>query len=301
VNAGKINFGLILIITGVAAFAVNIDRMHWSVYLDLLDLWPVLLIVIGLQMVLKRLPVPQLAYLSSVLLLTVGAWVLYTNQHVYSIENGTREISIPMEEIGKDTERLLVDFVLDNCDLTVSSEKDFLALCHNPEPIRRPDAEISKSGRDLKIEIKEDKILGLGFLDRYDNMSADWGIEINNSLPTEMNFDCRDCDLTLRLYDFDLKKLDLDAQYSDIYLKLGDNQPRVDVKMDIGRSMVHLRIPNNTGIRITNSYNFKEYYVGDIDFLKEGDDFITPDFDSAAVQYRLDIDGNPRLMRIACY
>lgn len=300
-NAGKVNFGLILIIIGVAAFAVNVDYMHWSVYLDLLDLWPVLLIVIGLQMVLKRLPVPQLAYLSSIVLLAVGFWVLYTNYEVYSAEYGGREMSVPLDELDKDIERLDVSFDLDNTELTVSSEKDFLVLCHNPNPVTRPDIDLTESGNALEIDIDEDKLVGFNFIDRYDDFISDWGIEINNSLPTGMSFDCDDCDLTLRLYDFQLDRLDLEASHSNINAKFGSRSSVVDVMLDVPRSMVHLRIPDSAGVRILDPDDFEDYYVGEIDFLKLGDDFVTANYDDAPVKINLDITGYARLLRLIYY
>ncbi len=300
-NAGKVNFGLILIIIGVAAFAVNVDYMHWSVYLDLLDLWPVLLIVIGLQMVLKRLPVPQLAYLSSIVLLAVGFWVLYANYDVYSIEYGGREMSVPLDELDDNIERLNVSFDLDDTDLTVSAEKDYLVLCHNSNPVTRPDIDLTKDGNALEIDIEEDRLVGFDFIDRYDDFTADWAIKINNSLPTGMSFDCDDCDLTLRLYDFHLDRLDLEASRSNINVKFGSGSPVVDVMLDVPGSMVHLRIPDSAGVRILDPNDFEDYYVGEIDFLKLGDDFVTVNYDDVPVKIDLEIAGYARLLRLIYY
>jgi len=300
VNAGKINFGLVLIIIGAAALAVNLDLMDWTVYLELLDLWPVLLIAAGIGMIFKRLPVPQFAYLSSILILAVGSYVLYSNYEIFAGEASERTTSVELSQLGDEISSIEFDIDVDECDLTVGSSASSVVRCSYSDFPGRPSVEFETVSDVARVSLKEGKIPGISFF-HVDSYQFDWNVKLYDKLPISLNLDCRDCDLRLNLDGLQVDKIVSRTPYSQVDLRLGTLISDVNVAMKVHRSDVQVRIPDSVGVEIVDAGTFSDYYVGDIDFVRDSARLITPNFDSAAVRYHFDFDGDAKILRMVYY
>ena len=298
-NAGKVNLGLLLIIVGVAAFAVNVDSMHWAVYLDLLELWPVLLIAIGVQMVFKRVYAP-LAYISCLLIAVVGFWVLYDNYAVYGIEGGNRLSSLPMSKLDDSATRLVVDIDADDGELSVASSSSELIRCYYDEPFSRPSVKYETDGDVAKVSVEDKGFCDLIYFDRC-GLEPDWSIKLHNGLPTTLKLDCVDSDLRLRLADFKLEELITNSRYSNVDVRFGSLVPEIRASMRVNRSDVRIRLPAGAGVEILNAEDFDDFFVGDVELVDDGDRFMTENFDSTSVRFSFDFEGNARILRIDYY
>ncbi len=47
--------------------------------------------------------------------------------------------------------------------------------------------------------------------------------------------------------------------------------------------------------------NFDDYFVGEIDLVRDGDRMVTANYDSAAVRFSFDFDGRARILSIRYY
>lgn len=297
-NAGKVNLGIILIIIGVASLAVNTDAMHWTVYFDLLEFWPVLLIAIGLQMVFKRFYAP-LAYTSCLLLAVFGFYILYANYSVYSGDDGDRLSSLPMSRLDSDIERLSVEIRADDAELSVSSSSSNLVRCYYDEPFARPVISYSTSGKTATIAIDDRGLSGLHFFE-YE-AQPDWSMKLHNGLPMTLDVDCADSDVRLRLEDFMVEEFVSDTRYSNVDARFGSLVRDMKATMRVNRSEVRIKLPDSAGVEILDPDNFDEFYVGQVDFIKDGDRLVTADFDSAAVRFSFDFEGEAKILSIRYY
>ena len=75
-HAGSLNWGLIFIIIGLVALGWTTGRLPADVFLRLWDLWPVLLIAIGIQMIFSKSKLSGMAYLSSILIILAAAYAV---------------------------------------------------------------------------------------------------------------------------------------------------------------------------------------------------------------------------------
>lgn len=297
-NAGKVNLGLLLIIIGVASMAVNVDAMHWTVYFDLLEFWPVLLIAIGLQMVFRRFYAP-LAYISCLLVAAFGFYVLYGNYSVYGGDDGDRLSSLPMSKLDDDINRLSVEIRADDAELSVSSSSSNLVRCYYDEPFARPVIAYSTSGKTATIAVEDRGISGLHFFD-YEAV-PDWSMRLHNGLPMTLDVDCTDSDVRLRLADFMVEELVSDTRYSNVDIRLGSLVRDVKASMRVNRSEVRIKLPDSAGVEIVDPDDFDDYYVGQVDLVQEGDRLVTANFDSAAVRFSFDFEGEAKILSIRYY
>lgn len=296
-NAGKINFGLVLIIIGAAALAVNLDLMDWTVYLELLDLWPVLLIAIGIGMIFRRMPVPQLAYLSSVLILGVGAYVLYSHYEIYAGVASERTTIIELSQLSDEISGIEYDIDIDDCDMTIGSSSSSILRCAYSDFHGKPSIEYESVSNSAKVSLSEGRIPGIDFF-HDDTYQFDWNVKLYDKLPISLNLDCRDCDLRLNLDRLQVDEFISRTPYSQVDLRLGLMRPDVKLNMRVYRSDVLLHLPDSAGIEIVDSGIFDDYYVGDIDLVRDGDRLVTSNFDSATVKYHFDFDGEAKILRM---
>ncbi|MBU1319487.1 MAG: hypothetical protein KKG33_09780 [candidate division Zixibacteria bacterium] len=299
-NAGKINFGLVLIIIGAAALAVNLDLMDWTVYLELLDLWPVLLIAAGIGMIFKRLPAPQFAYLSSILILAVGAYVLYSNYEIYAGVASERTTGVDLSQLSDEISGIEFDIDIDDCDMTVGGSASSVVRCSYSDFPGKPSIEFDTVSDVARVSLKEGKIPGISFF-HVDSYQFDWNVKLYDKLPISLNLDCRDCDLRLNLDGLQVDKLVSRTPYSQVDLRLGTLRPDVNIAMKAHRSDLQVRIPDSVGVEILDPGTFSEYYVGDIDFVRDGARLVTSNFDSAAVKYHFDFDDEAKILRMVHY
>ena len=78
-SPSRVRWGLTLILIGGLCLAINMGNLSWWIFLDFLYLWPVALIAIGLEMIVKKTRFQNFAYLSSVLLLGCFIWVVWAD------------------------------------------------------------------------------------------------------------------------------------------------------------------------------------------------------------------------------
>ncbi len=297
-NAGKVNLGIILIIIGVASLAVNTDTMHWTVFFDLLEFWPVLLIAIGLQMVFKRFYAP-LAYTSCLLIAVFGFYILYGNYSVYGGDDGDRLSSLPMSRLDENISKLSVEIRADDAELSVSSSSSNLVRCYYDEPFSRPVIAYSTSGETATIAVEDRGISDLHFFD-YE-AQPDWSMRLHNGLPMTLDVDCADSDVRLRLADFMVEEIISDTRYSNVDIRLGSLVRDVKAKMRVSRSEVRIKLPDSAGVEILDPEDFEEFYVGQVDFVRDGNRLVTPNFDSTAVRFSFDFEGEARILSIRYY
>ncbi len=296
-NAGKVNFGLLLIIIGLAAFAVNVDLMDWYVYIDLLDLWPVLLIALGIQMIFRRTPIPQIAYISSLMIAVVGGYVLLDNLDFGGAGSHERIMTTSLSDLDDTVSRMVYDIDVDDCDLTVGGTDSKIAECRFRNFLTKPDMELVSRNDYAVLTVDENNISNVRIIED-DYASPDWNLHLYNQLPSEFRLDCRNSTIHFNLQDFEVNKLSARIPRSTMNLRFGDASPEVTVSMTVSRSEIRIRIPDGAGVEILDSRNFNDYYVGNLDFVVDGDRFHTAEFDSAAVKFSFDFSGNAKLLRL---
>ncbi len=299
-NAGKVNFGLLLIIIGLAAFAVNVDLMDWYVYLDLLDLWPVLLVALGVQMIFRRTPIPQLAYVSSLLIAVVGGYVLMDNLDIENSGMRERIITTSLSDLDDSVSRMVFDINVDDCDLTIGGTDSEIAECCFRNFLTKPDIELETRTDHAVLTIGESRISGINIFDQ-EYALPEWDVRLYSMLPAELRLDCRDSDLRLNLEDIEINKLTARIPHSSMNVRFGSKSPEIDASMTVSRSEIRIRIPEGAGVEILDARSFNDYYVGDLDLTVDGDRLYTAGFDSASVRFSFDFSGNAKLLRLLHY
>lgn len=276
-HAGRLNWGLIFIIIGLCLLGWTTRYLPFDVIVRLVELWPVLLIAIGIQMIFSKSKTPQLAYLSSILIL--GAAFYAVNPYWGDIKyrtaertSGTIEQSItqPVQVLEVRTDFSDRDFTLDDYAGDAAELKYDHELI-SPELKFHEDEDIgqlvvSGFGRNWLNVIKE-------FQDRELPI---WKLNLSQIYPLDLYLRAEQSYCYLRMADLNVRSLDLDCERCrEVVIQFGERIPEEPVLLDLRKSKARLEIPRELDIMLKDGMSLPYYITEELGFVERGDDMFS--------------------------
>jgi hypothetical protein len=274
---------IILIAIGIVLLLSNLGVLDWSLWDALWRLWPLILIGIGLDLMLKRKRLGSLIAGLAV----AGLFVLVVLvMHTHKAPLVTEAISQPLE--GAKQARVILDAGVAQLNLSAG---------HNPDKLIEGTLRVSKRAKlkvtyerkgDLgKFKLKQ-KSRSLGFLS-FGKRNPEWDLKLTRKIPVVLEVDTGvgQSDLDLRGTQITSLNVDTGVGQTTVTLPAKGN---LKVNMDGGVGEVIIRIPETLAARIHAKSG-----IGSVDvsgpFKKEGGDWISDNYATASDKAELDISG----------
>lgn len=241
----------------------SIISFHW---IDLLKLWPLIFIWIGISL----LPMKEwIKLLLTIFTLLIGGIILFyfldfqINNKIKPLEKQTdliyeKTISIPMDRSQIEYASLIAD--IGACEFIATASSELLLIQGNKENNIKINNKIIDNKADIKLEMnaynskKNHLFYNIGL-----NTLPIWDIELNMGA-TKTNLD---------FTPFKLKNLEINAGVSDISVKIGDLYPEVMLDFSVGVSNILLQIPENMRCIMSKTSALSHYTLDD--FVKNND------------------------------
>jgi hypothetical protein len=295
----RFRWGLILILFGLLLLLQNLDLINSNYWIDLLMLFPIFLIAVGLEKIFSHTKLSFISYVTSIFLFIGGLIIAYQG----STNGSTGYFSKWSYTIDYDAAAQAIDATLDlgESDLTIrdASEKDLLDGDFR-EFSNKPDIEHHVENGIAYINLKDrtdrifDHIIEIDTEDR-----ADWYLSFSEKIPLNLNLSGEKGNIHLNLSTTPLKDLKLTVPRTQVYLKLANLEPLVKVNLQGYDANLRLRVPSTSGLKI-KGINDAEYMerVG----LKPAQDaFINALYDSTNEKIEVDLDENLSSVSIDFY
>lgn len=273
-----IGVGVTFIFIGVVWMLMKLGYLDFSVIGAFLDLWPLIFIVIGVNIIFKR--VPYVGLLTWTLFLSaIVAYGMYFAPNTFDsginidFDNAFNENgSVSKNRLGDmkyETKNILmeehkaVNEAALNLDLGFgeinvgATEKDLLAYSV-PNAIVDTKFDYSDTRADFSFENKRDLHLN-------NNNGVSYDFFLNNEIEWLLNFNMGAGESKLNLDTVKVKSVEINGGAGDFELILGDKQDACDVSVNIGAGDLTLDLPSDVGVKITNQGLFS-----DSDFSREG-------------------------------
>ena len=254
----RLRNGIILIGLGIALLLYNVDYLDGQYFMDLLHLWPILLIAIGIEIISRNSSTAALGYLSPVLVLGAFVYAGYADRSEWdgwSVSFGdglssrsTVERTFTTESPVTDA-RVYVD-IFDG-DLRIRGGSD-------PDLGR---GEFTSAGRVLTSISEENgrAVVRVRQSGSARHRSADFDLSLIESTPLTLDLKGRDVSVSLDGTPLHVKQLYLELEDGDADITLGRTEDSVWASLAPGDARLNLKLPRDAGLRvegITSSDDF---------------------------------------------
>jgi hypothetical protein len=279
----------LLILVGAVALAANLNLVQWDALYRLLDLWPIVLILVGVELVLRGLTSRRVASavgLVLVLLTALGAMAYVVLAPPIPTGGQTLDSTEPVSELTA----AVLDLSFGAADVSVHGESLGGALfkSHIEYGGQKPDVSFDRASGRLTIS---DNSQGLRFLfgppgrrriDLALESSLPWSIDISGGASHAM----------LALDNVPVKSLNLSGGANNITITLGKPTGTVAIDISGGASSVTIHRPAGVAVSIGASGGANSVRLDDHHLASFGDSSAqTAGYDAAADRYRVDVSG----------
>lgn len=233
---------LILIGVGVAFLLANLGYLPPISIRALADMWPIVLILIGIEVLLgRRQPILGLGLQLLVLALAV-AIVASQSAGLLTSAGATRS----SDTVARDgATALALDVDGHAGDIRIGGGATGLVQTSSTGGQVRVTTD--REGGTAEVRIKPDGELVLPF----QGLRTDLDVALASDMPTSIKLDIGAGDVRLDLRDLRVTRVDLDAGAGDIFVALPMPQGEVAIEIDAGAAGVTIEVPSGVEARVT--------------------------------------------------
>lgn len=311
-KGNKIIKGLIFLLIGTILLANTLEILDWSVWSNLLKLWPLLIVSLGLSLLFRGKSLSFMGPLIIFLGIIAGVGASYVGisfegEMVREVKTLSREIVIEVEkvpetEIALETEEILVTKALEtkeyleierasielNLDvgkLTMGESTPLLYECISQYRYKEfePFEKFSRTEKEANILIYHSPVIKRRI---SNNTRNQWLLKLNNQIIYNLSIKTGAIDTDFNLSDFKVEKLHIESGVSNINLVLPQYNSKIII--DTGVSNIDITIPKNVGaiVNIDSGIAIKDLD----DFIKRNDTYISHNYNESEFKTEIEID-----------
>jgi hypothetical protein len=303
-NPSRVRWGILFILIGLVFLANSAGWLSWWIWSDLLRLWPILLIAIGLEMIVKHSKMQWLGYLSTLLIIGAFIWVIAGERSWYdqslaferSLGDATIEVSADYE--GQRAAEIRLEFT-DGRLWFGKGQRDELLRVRSRDSERVPELRIEDHSLRPEIDVDWKRAtkpwVGFFHLRSGDN---DWRCYLHPDVTGVLDLELDDCEFRLDGRGVKLDTLRLEADDSDLRLQFDDNQQLIYVDLEARDTDVTVFVPDSAGIKI-DGRRVTASSIERFDLAEAGDFYINDLFGQAPTNLyiRSDLEDGRLLLR----
>jgi hypothetical protein len=274
--------GIILILLGIFWMLENLGFITWSLWDGINDLWPLIFVVIGLNLLFKKNTfLPMITWI--LFFLVVIGYGFFQGQRIEQLETVNGGNVRIANESGANRGRLDLD--LGGGSIYIGNTKEFLVDASIPNPYVKNKVNRQDGGKrvDVQFEEQSNKFIKLG-------KNMNYQFNLNDEIVWDLDIDMGATSGTIDLSQLNVRDIDLDAGAADVKLIFGDKIETVNVKIDTGASSIDLSIPEAVGTKVKLDGALKSSNLKNLGWKYEQGVYQSSNYDSAQKKINVDLD-----------
>ena len=282
-NNRKLINGIILIAIGIILLLVNLGYFSFSLLFGIFDLWPLILIVVGVNILFKKKTIITVITWTLFFVILISYGVFYQGNIAKNnlIKNNVN-IKKPVETVYGE-----LDLDIGAAKIDIGSEEESLIKA-NLEGRELSYNETYKNNKEiasLRFEGKEYNLIN------FDKAKGSiYGFNLNKDVIWDLDLDLGAISGKLNLEEVPIKSIDLDFGAGDLDIILGSKYNHSNIKIDSGASDLTIIIPKEAGIKLKLDTALTETNIGDLNLNRSGDYYVSSDYEQANTKLEFDID-----------
>lgn len=322
-KANKIFNGLTFLLIGTILLANTLEILDWSVWSNLFNLWPLLVISLGLSLIFRGKSLSFMGPLIIFLGIIAGVGASYVGisfegEMVREVKTLSREIVIEVEKVPE-TEIALETEAIPEIETTLETEEILVTkVLETKEYLEIERASIELNLDVGKLTLGESTPLLYECVSQYrykefepfekfshaekeadiliyhspitkkvisSNIKNDWQLKLNNKIVYDLSIKTGAIDIDCNLSDFKVEKLYIESGASNINLVLPQYNSKIII--DTGVSNINIDIPKNVGaiVNIDSGIAVKDLD----DFIKRNGTYISQNYNESEFKTEIEI------------
>ena len=269
----KLTVGVILIILGILFLLANLGYISFDVLFGILDLWPLLLVVAGVNILFNKKPI-----------IVLVTWVIFFAALIlYGIFYGGVNTDVDFKtHFVKPAETSYGKLNLDigAARVGVDSEKNNLL---------KVDAQGAKLRHNNTYKNDMETAI-FNFANKnhspaiYSTRGSNYNFKLNENVIWDLDLDLGAISGTLNLENIATRSVDLDMGAGNLNIILGNKYGKSDIEIDSGASNINIAVPRDAGVKIKLDSSLSKINMDDLNLIKLGDHYISPDYEEKDVK-----------------
>ena len=282
-----------------ATYNLSFWGIIWSLIASIFNLWPLLLIILGINIIFRNRVLEILMNLAFVVIIVVNAffgpfyyfgvpWIsgitnwdsvneqLFNNQGNYKYSN---QLDYSPNMITGNSE-----INLGACELTINSSKSEAAKIDSN--IKGISADLGQSNDKLNVYVTEKEI----FSGMQPNISRNAHIYLGDKIDWAIKITTGASKSVLNLADLKVSSLYLELGAGDTEIHMGDKDKAVSMEIDGGVSNIKIYIPTKAAVIINTDTGVSSDNFDSLNLVKIGDSqYKSKDYNTAELKFEITI------------
>ncbi len=279
--------GVLLIFLGTFWFLSKIGIITWSIWSVLYNLWPLILVAIGTNIIFKDKYWVRIIVWIVFIALVIGFGFyqqyndnIFFNNNEHIIYKGEENFKV---ENQSKTEEGQLKLMLGGANFKLDSTKDNIINAFIPNPRVRKEADFNDDKSKINIEIKQ--------LDDFNNNEPyDYKFSLHEDIVWDIDVDMGAFNGVFDFSNLKVNELDLDMGASNVDLIFGERHSFTKVNIDGGVSNIDLTLPESLGVRIKSDGLLKDTNIDELGWILKNGYYMSPNYDISEKKIDIDID-----------
>lgn len=279
-----IGLGVILIAVGLIWLLNSMGLLTFSIERAFFHLWPLIFIVIGINVIFRGSSVVRLitwlAFL--VILIAYGAYYYPSNGEYRNIRTESYVIERRIE-----TKACRLNVNTGAAALGMKSGTGNLVDVSSNLPDTQYDTVYASGNENADVSIGTKETGDVFGLENFENRRLDLNLNENVVYNLNLKFGAGAGNLNLSKVKLGNADIDMGAGSLDMYL--GGNVDASNIKLNAGASSVKLYLPKDAGIKVITNNALTGTNIDRLDFSREGKQYISRNYYNSAKKINIDV------------
>jgi len=279
-NNNKLSIGVILVTIGIFFLLINLGFISFSILFGIFDLWPLILIVVGINILFKKKLIVSFITWTLFLIVLIFYGAFYEGRNIIGSTGYNTNFTKPIETLYGE-----LDLDIGAAKLNVGSEEINL-LSVNLQGAKLDYKDMYNNNKETVVFSFQNKNYNKINLT---NKGNNYKFNLNKDVIWDLDLDLGAVSGKLNLEEIRIKSIDLDFGAGNLDIILGTKYNKSQINIDSGASNLTIVIPKEAGVKLKLDAALTKTNIDDLNLKKSGDYYLSTNYEEATTKLEFEI------------